>query len=264
MTTTVPPIPKRPDLPRTSWQSRCVHCGDPLAAERSTRAYCSNRCRQAAYRLRRRAQRETDELTALRAEVADLRQQCQDLDAACADAEHWGRQLESMLHVYEHAAEAERKRAQFWATESQTWFNHAEEAWEAVISPQSEEQRALAARVRREQGEATEDLLDALEEAGLNRSWEWAGFVMACMVLLRGEPYPVDEYGVSEAMFDQVITDARGDAKANPNALGPNWARPACPECGKPDAYRIVPREGETPVRAYRSFAREIARQAKP
>jgi hypothetical protein len=31
----------------------CHQCGKPLDAERSTKAYCSNACRQAAYRKRR-------------------------------------------------------------------------------------------------------------------------------------------------------------------------------------------------------------------
>jgi hypothetical protein len=41
----------RPDA-RANRTGNCYHCLKPMPVERSTRKFCSNRCRQAAYRAR--------------------------------------------------------------------------------------------------------------------------------------------------------------------------------------------------------------------
>lgn len=69
-------------MPRRPLVARCSWCDEPMPAERSTRIYCTDACKQAAYRQRKRADRDQGQLTRaqeverrLRADVRLLEQQ---------------------------------------------------------------------------------------------------------------------------------------------------------------------------------------------
>ena len=112
---------RRASRPRTKHTKTCLHCGSDLAG-RAGRAYCSNACKQAAYRARKAAEREGQTIAALRAEAAALRREVRALEDArqyeCARAEQAYAEREAALGLMRWAD----RRAEFWR-------RSADEAW---------------------------------------------------------------------------------------------------------------------------------------
>lgn len=144
--------PRRPYTPRCDW------CDESMPAERNA-VYCSNKCRQAAFRLRKKTREDHGKVTQMKAQI---------------------KQLLSNQHILEEQLERAEFRSDEWLAESvEEWeaASRARRRYDALIAKYGsvhdleENQKLLEdnARLRWDNKDLQEKLHHAMVEHGILR-----------------------------------------------------------------------------------------------
>lgn len=149
--------PRKPrrSVPDRGYVPRCQWCDEPLDPQRSTRAYCSDRCKQAAYRQRKRAERDSAEAVQLK---DTIRQQREAII-----------RLEDQLERAECRADAHIAEANRVFDDRDWWQNHLHVVHESLQAAYDREDR-LSEQLAEAQNQviAVESRRDALTQEERN------------------------------------------------------------------------------------------------
>lgn len=189
-----------PSNPSKQHDRVCVQCGGQVAEERANRIYCSDACKQAAYRARQAAKRTEDEHASQQKQITQLR-------------------LE--LRRMEHARQRERDRAEQayaerdlaisdrrWAEDRAAfWKEHNEGLLEDLAAAEANAPSSLPRTPTVE--EAT--YLAEQERSAEKHYSQMVGVVDTIWFLLvgarAGHPWPMKDEGLTEALFRRMLRD---------------------------------------------------------